>query len=77
LPAQANWVACAQRSGCGFHQAGKCFERLSAFAPNVKGRDQQPQDKGRDQESVCPADNDAIARGTTESDDGAVKQQQA
>jgi hypothetical protein len=30
-----------------------------ASAPNVTGHDQEPQDKGRDQDSVCPADNDA------------------
>src|SRR5262245_52563376 len=30
-------------------------ERFLASAPNVTGRDHQPQDKGRDQDSVCPA----------------------
>jgi hypothetical protein len=53
-------------------------KRLSASGPNVKGHDQEPQNKGRNQESVCPANNDAIgARSTSESDDGAVKQEQA
>jgi len=53
-------------------------ERLSASAPNVRRRDQEPQDKGRDQDSVCPADNDATGvRLTTESDERPVKQEQA
>ena len=48
---------------------------LSASAVNVKGCDQEPQDKGRDQDSVCPADNNAIgARCTTEGNDGPAKQ---
>src|SRR5262245_6303582 len=56
-----------------------CFEgHLSASVPNVKGRDQEPQDIRRDQDSVCPADYDAIgARRTTKSDGGPVKQRQA
>ena len=48
---------------------------LSASAVNVKGCDQEPQDKGRDQDLVCPADNNAIrARCTTEGNDGPAKQ---
>ena len=48
---------------------------LSASAVDVKGCDQEPQDKGRDQDSVCPADNNAIrARCTTEGNDGPAKQ---
>jgi hypothetical protein len=50
-------------------------ERSSAFAVNVKGRNQEPQDKGRDQETVCPTDKNATgARCITESDDGSAKQ---
>src|SRR5262249_55630109 len=51
-----------------------CFEdHLSASVPNVKGRDHKPQDKRRDQDSVCAADHDAIGpRRTTKSDGGPV-----
>jgi hypothetical protein len=53
-------------------------ESLSAATPNVNGRDHEPQDKGRDQESVCPADNNGIgARRAAKGDNGPVKQRQA
>ena len=63
---------------CSFHQAAECFEeRLSASAPSVKGGYQEPKNEGRNQNAVCPADNNAVRGRRTTEDDGSVEQRQA